>query len=401
MTPHALFLASAAEVYGADRMLLQSVTALAPDHRVTVVLPVPGPLAARLEAFGAEVVVHRDFALRRRYLVPGRVPGLLGRNLASLARLVALHRRDPVDLVVTNTQAVVAGGVLAKLIRRPHLWHVHEILVEPSSLARVMAMLAHRLSDQVIACSSAVRDNLVSLRPGLASQTTVVTNGVALPAVAAGTTAEAEVVRVGCVGRLHARKGQRQLVDAWVHRVARRPGARPAMELHLFGDTLEGQEHLVDDLRCRFDGNGGVDTLHLHGFVGDPDSVYPGLDIVVMPSVEPEAFPLVCIEAQAYGLPVVGPDRHGPTEIVVDGETGLLVDPTDPDALAGAILRLAGDAELRRSLGAAGRRRAELNFSLGRYHDDIRRVVSATLAGSSSVSAPLAASRSMASDPVA
>jgi glycosyltransferase involved in cell wall biosynthesis len=379
-----LFVAAAAEDYGADRMLLQSVTALAPDHRVTVVVPARGPLQARLEGVGADVLVHRDYAVRRKYLVPTRVPGLAWRNLTSLVRLVAFHRRHPVDLVITNTEAVVVGGVVAWLIGRPHLWHVHEILVDPPVLARTMARLVHRTSDHVIACSIAVRENLVAQRPELASRTTVVPNGIPFPDHPESSPQAVDVVRVGCVGRIQPRKGQGQLADAWVRVSARlRPG-HPKVELHFFGDTLEGQEHLMGDLRTRLERGGCADDVHFHGFVGDPDAVYPGLDIVVMPSVEPEAFPLVCIEAQAYGLPVIGPDRGGPAEIVVDGETGLLVDPTDADALATAIVRLAGDADERVRFGAAGRRRAEVSFSLGRYQDEVRRLVSASLAGSSS-----------------
>jgi glycosyltransferase involved in cell wall biosynthesis len=223
----------------------------------------------------------------------------------------------------------------------------------------------------------------------------VVANGIPFPARTEPSPRAADVVRVGCVGRIQPRKGQRQLVDAWTRLPApSRPGG-PTLELHVFGDTLEGQEHLVDDLRARLERAGCADDVHFHGFVGDPDAVYRGLDLVVMPSVEPEAFPLVCIEAQAYGLPVIAPDRNGPTEIVLDGETGLLVDPKDVDALAAAIVRLAGDADERASFGAAGRRRAEAAFSLGRYHDDIRRLVSSTLAGPPApASSPAAARRS-------
>lgn len=400
--PHVLFVASAAEDYGSDRMLLQSVTALATDHRVTVVLPVDGPLRARLEALDADVLVHGDYALRRKYLVPSRLPGLARRNLVSLGRLVALHLRDPVDLVVTNTEAVVVGGAVARLIGRPHLWHVHEILVDPATLARTMARLVHRLSDHVIACSTAVRDHLVALLPELAPRTTVVPNGIPFPDPTESPHQDVDVVRVGCVGRIHPRKGQRQLADAWVRALARLPAGHPVIELHFFGDTLEGQEHLVGDLRTRLARDGCADDVHFHGFVGDPDAVYRDLDIVVVPSVEPEPFSLVCVEAQAYGLPVIGPDRGGPAEIVVDGVNGLLVDPTDTDALATAIVRLAGDADQRRLFGASGRLRAEANFSLGRYHDEVRRVVSATLAGPSPPTTTFAAVRPTAtvSDPL-
>jgi glycosyltransferase involved in cell wall biosynthesis len=370
-------LASAAEDYGADRMLRRSVAELVADHRVTVVLPVDGPLRSRLEAGGAAVVVLADYALRRTYLSPRRASGLLWRNLTALAHLVRLHRRQAVDLVVTNTAAVVAGGAFARIVRRPHVWHVHEILDDPPAFARAQAWFIQATSDRVIACSHAARDQLVALRPSLADRIAVVLNGLPMPDRVVASEQDG-VVRIGCVGRLHPRKGQRELVDAWVL-AARRSTDGPRLELHLFGDALDGQEELVAGLHERISLAGLGDRAVFHGFVADPDAVYADLDVVVVPSVQPESFSLVCAEAAAYGLPVVAPDHDGPTEIVVPGETGLLVDPTDTEALADALTGLAEDASRRRALGAAGRRRAEANFSLRAYQDGVRRVVTGAL----------------------
>jgi glycosyltransferase involved in cell wall biosynthesis len=395
--PHVLVLGSAAEDYGADRMLLRSVAALVGDLRVTVVLPVDGPLRGRLEDLGADVRVLADFALRRRYLAPRQAPGLLGRNLSAVVRLARLHRRDPVDLVLTNTAAVVAGSALAAVIRRPHVWHVHEVLDRPPAFARVMARLIRSRSDRVIACSQTARDRLVDLEPALAERTVVVLNGIPLPDApvldatvrsprqeVASRTSGGEVVRVGCVGRIHPRKGQRELVEAWVRAVTRSQDGAPRLELHLFGDALDGGEHLVAELHARIDAAGLTDQAHLHGFVGDPASIYGELDLVVVPSVQPESFSLVCAEAHAHGLPVIAPDGDGPTEIVVPGETGLLVDPTDPEALAGALCWMAEDGARRSALGAAGRSRAAAMFSLERYQEGVRAVVDSVLAGRSS-----------------
>lgn len=71
-----------------------------------------------------------------------------------------------------------------------------------------------------------------------------------------------------------------------------------------------------------------------------------------------EGFGIAFLEAMAAGLPIVGPAAAAVPEVVPRGEAGLLVDPDDPDAVAGALRRLLGDAELRRRLGRAGRRRA-------------------------------------------
>ena len=380
--PHVLVLASGAEDYGADRMVRRTVAALRPDHRVTVALPFDGPLGPRLEDDGAAVLVLADFALRRRYLAPRQAPGLAWRNLATVAMLARRHRRDPVDLVLTNTAAVVAGGVLAQVIRRPHVWHVHEIVDDPPAFARVMGRLLDGLSDRVVACSGAARDQLVALRPELAARTDVVLNGLPIPPAPAPPSA-GEVVRVGCVGRLSPRKGQRELVEAWIAAAQ----VDPRLELDLYGDALDGHADLVADLHARLTAAGLADRARFHGFVGDHDAVYRDLDVVVVPSVQPESFSLVCAEAQAHGLPVIAPATAGPAELVVDGETGLLVDPADTVALADALRTLAGDRTRRLALGAAGRAHAESTYSLARYEDGMRAVVDARLSRRATVGA--------------
>jgi glycosyltransferase involved in cell wall biosynthesis len=76
--------------------------------------------------------------------------------------------------------------------------------------------------------------------------------------------------------------------------------------------------------------------------------------------------PISILEAMAAGLPVVASAVGGIPEIVVDGETGLIVPPRDPDALAAALRRLLDDPELRRRMGDAGRARAEEHFDVER-----------------------------------
>jgi glycosyltransferase involved in cell wall biosynthesis len=81
-----------------------------------------------------------------------------------------------------------------------------------------------------------------------------------------------------------------------------------------------------------------------------------GAAVVAVPSRR-EGFGLVAAEAMAHGKPVVASAVGGLLDLVVDGETGLLVPPGDVEALRAALERLLGDPELRRRLGAAGRDR--------------------------------------------
>jgi glycosyltransferase involved in cell wall biosynthesis len=90
--------------------------------------------------------------------------------------------------------------------------------------------------------------------------------------------------------------------------------------------------------------------------------LYERAAVVVCPSRR-EGFGVVCAEAMAHGRPVVACAVGGLLDLVVDGETGLLVPTRDPLALRAALERLLGDAELRRRLGEAGRARARAAFS--------------------------------------
>jgi glycosyltransferase involved in cell wall biosynthesis len=91
-------------------------------------------------------------------------------------------------------------------------------------------------------------------------------------------------------------------------------------------------------------------------------ALYERAAVVACPSHR-EGFGVVCAEAMAYGRPVVAGAVGGLLDLVVDGETGLLVPPRDVGALRTALERLLGDAELRRRLGAAARERIKERFA--------------------------------------
>ena len=86
-------------------------------------------------------------------------------------------------------------------------------------------------------------------------------------------------------------------------------------------------------------------------------------DVVVVPSVVPDALSRVILEAMAAGRPVVGTRVGGTPELVLDGVTGLLVERGDPEGLAQALERMLGDAALRTRLGEAARRHVAAGFS--------------------------------------
>jgi starch synthase len=104
---------------------------------------------------------------------------------------------------------------------------------------------------------------------------------------------------------------------------------------------------------------------------GRMPQVYQAADIFVCPSVWPEPFGMVNIEAMAAGKPVIASRVGGIPEIVVDGETGIMVEPDDPDALATALRNLIDDPSLRAQMGRAGYQRAVHQFTWEKMLDEL------------------------------
>ena len=173
------------------------------------------------------------------------------------------------------------------------------------------------------------------------------------------------------VARLDFHKGIDTVIRALPAIRAAVPGARYAVAG--FGSRRGALEALVGEL-------GLGDAVRLLGFVPDEDlpALYNAADLFVLASrrhdLLVEGFGISCVEASACGLAVIGTRSGGIPEAVREGETGLLVDPDDPSALAGAAVRLLEDEALRRRLGAGGREAVERYYNWDRVTADLIRI---------------------------
>jgi hypothetical protein len=189
----------------------------------------------------------------------------------------------------------------------------------------------------------------------------LVAHGLADRAVGASTAGDTERTNVLFVGRLEPRKGVDVLLGC-AEQLLERHGD---LDITIAGDdsvpTLDGST-----MRAQFERSSSPhgERVHFGGPVDDDTllSLYLGCDILVVPS-RYESFGLMLLEAMMFAKPVIASDVGGMREIVVHGETGLLVPPGDAAALAAAIDVLVGDPELRSRLGRAGRARYEQEFS--------------------------------------
>jgi glycosyltransferase involved in cell wall biosynthesis len=135
------------------------------------------------------------------------------------------------------------------------------------------------------------------------------------------------------------------------------------LDVHLL---VAGGGELLDDFRARAAAAGVADRVHFLGAV--PHAELPGVlraaDLMLLTTEPPESFGIVLIEAMACGLPTIATEYPGVRAVVDEGETGLLVPPADPGAVAAAVERLVdAGPEDRAAMGAAGRAKAERLWS--------------------------------------
>jgi glycosyltransferase involved in cell wall biosynthesis len=161
--------------------------------------------------------------------------------------------------------------------------------------------------------------------------------------------------------RLHPAKGHVHLLDA----LARVRERFPNVRLIVAGDGVER-----GDLEDRAASLGISRAVVFAGFRNDVPALLQAADVFVLPSLL-EGMPNTALEAMSVALPVVATNVDGVPEAVADGETGLLVQPADPEAMAEAIGRLLSEPDTRAAMGAAGRRRAETEFSVDRMLDAV------------------------------
>jgi glycosyltransferase involved in cell wall biosynthesis len=300
--------------------------------------------------------------------IPGALESLGGRGgLARAAwRLARLLRSREYDVVCAyGLRASLVARFLVR-VRRPrpvfvcgvHALHVTEVERLDSPKARVATLLEHLFSPLVDLYDSNSRAALgLIARMGVEDKRLVhIPNGLDLSHWSQRRGEPAGPPLIVCVARFAPRKRHDDLLHAL---------AELAREGRSFRAVLAGGGPRLEDMRALSSSLGLEGFVELPG-VRDPGAVRDLFECATVACLVSsfEGMPGTLMEAMATGVPVVGTDVGGTNELVVDGESGLLVPAYDPPALARALARLLDDPDLRARIGAGGRRRMEECFSL-------------------------------------
>lgn len=362
-----------AELYGSDRVLLETVQGLRErGARVVVTLPSGGPLVAEIHARGASVELCPTPIARKSALGVAGALRLLGDVVRGVpAGLRILWRVRP-DAVFVNTLTIPLWVVLGRLCRRSVICHIHEgESTAPAWLRRLLAaplLLAHHL----VVNSRFSLDVLAESFPSLRRKATVVDNGVAGPehAVAAREHIDG-TARLLFIGRLSPRKGPAVAIAAVSALVARGVDVR----LDLVGSVFPGYEWFAAELSAAVDAAAMRDRVSFHGFVRDVWPHVASSDIVLVPSCLDEPFGNTAVEAVLAARPAVVSATSGLLEAAGGYESVLSVEPGRADAIADAVCAILGDWERYRCAAVADSAQARDRHSPERYRAAVTRLV--------------------------
>jgi glycosyltransferase involved in cell wall biosynthesis len=337
-----------AEVGGAQAYVASLLPALAERYDVLLAAHGEGPLRDAATRAGVRFVPLRHV---RRPIRPWR-------DLAGVVELVLLLRRErPEILHASSSKAGVLGRLAAAATRVPiriftvHGWAFSAYSGLPSRLYRLVDRLMASVTTVTICVSERELADGVEAGACKAERSVVIRNAVDVSAFPRSRHDRA-TPRFIAVGRLKAPKDFLTLVRAC--------GSLPegSFEALLVGEGPERSEIEAEIRRL-----GLVRSVRLIGERADVPALLADSDVFVLSS-RSEGLPMSVLEAMAAGIPVIASNVGGLAELVVDGETGLLAHPGDPEALGAALGGLIADRDLRRRLGDAGRARAEALFDL-------------------------------------
>lgn len=360
-----LFVDHAAAMGGAENSLKLLLEHLDPGHWELHLACADGALIKAVEDL--TVTLHKLPLPQLR-----RSPRALidwGQGIRGLARI---SRAIKARAIIANTiRSTVFAGPAAKIAQTGFVWTMRDFWLGESKPQRLWfdkmgKQALCTIADAVIANSYATAQHLPCQ-----SKTTVIHNGVAVSHFTPSLSRQAsrapfkipdDASVIGVMGRLRPWKGQdrflrvlKYVLDAHPHTLGMIVGGTPFRTNDTYAAELQ---QIVRDSNLQ-------DRVIFTGQLDDIRPALAAMDVFVHPG-DPEPFGLVNIEAMAMAKPVVAFAHGALPEIVINGETGILVPPVDERAMAQAISTLLRNPSQRATMGAAGRRRVEEAFSITR-----------------------------------
>ncbi len=263
---------------------------------------------------------------------------------------------------IAHTHGVTANGIgcmAAILAKTPVIiTHIHTIHIKQSYKSTLKDRFLNIFTDKIICCSKAVADFVIEKERVNSRKVIVIYNGVDIDKFKSksdGIVEDKGVFTIGCIASLYPHKGHYSLLEA-VKKVTQKTPQK--VKLIIVGDGI-----LRDDLENYAEKLGIKELVEFKGIISDIASVMPMFNLIILPSSKREGLGLSLIEAMASGLPVIGTNIGGISEVIDDGKSGLLIEPNDSESMAKAILLIINDKNKALAMGERGREIVKDKFS--------------------------------------
>ncbi len=349
---------------GAERTTVEIAEALHAAGATALVVSRGGRLEGELDRAGGQLI--------RIASTGAKSPAILALNTGALVRII---RENKVDLIHARSRAPAWSALwAARLTQKPFVTTYHGVYNRRGPLKRLYNSVMAR-GDVVIANSEFTAAHVRAEHAFAADRVVAIPRGVDIAAFSPDAMSEERRVQLAkdwtidrtrgealilLPGRLTGWKGQRDAISAGALLKSR---SITGWRMIFAGDS-QGREAYEAELAEQILQHGLEDRISIVGHCSDMPAAFALADIVIAPSREPEAFGRVAAEAGAMGRPTIGSDLGGQREVIIPGETGLLIPPGDVDALARAIADLLQRGESGRSvLGRAAMLRVREKFT--------------------------------------
>ncbi|WP_304969437.1 glycosyltransferase family 4 protein [Romboutsia ilealis] len=363
-----LFLHSSSELYGSDRSLLNLLKNLdRSEFNLSVILPCDGPLVEEIKKLNDVNIIIQELAiLRRKNLNIKGIFSYIKDLFKSINFLKGIITENNVDVVYTNTSVVFPGGITAKLLGKKSVWHIREIISNKFE-RKVVSFIVNTFSDVIIANSKSTGEAITKNN----KKVKVVYNAIESKPEAKKHQKIDDTIVIGMAGRINRWKGQKLFIDMAKDILNQTNNVK----FKIAGDVYKGEEHILEDIKLYVKEKNIEEYIEFLGQVNNMDKFYNSIDIFILPSIQPEPFGLVVIEAMEKELPVVATNHGGPTEIIDNGIDGYLVDYTNSKEMSNRTLELIKDIELRKEIGKRAKEKRNRIFNIEKYVKDISKIL--------------------------
>ncbi|QTA83255.1 Glycosyltransferase, family I [Desulfonema limicola] len=365
-----LFISHSSDLYGAERSFLDLIMGLKKNNAI-VLCPSKGLFTEILERHNIKYIkiFYKKWTHRKYLVVQSFFQFFI--NIIACIRVFFKIRKNKIDMVYTNTSVCPIGSIISIFFRCPHIWHIRE---SPETriydLGKRATLKCINAASNVIVCNSQFIKN--SIRPYVDNvKLNVVYNGI-LDEKDFSTKKGRKYfihnpIELCIVGSVLPHKGHEDAI-------------RAVAALYIKGyDAIlkivgEGNYNYIQKLKNLCNNLGISSKILFNGYHNNPFPFYVNSDITIICS-RYEAFGRVAVEAMSVGCPVIATNNGGLTEIIEDGETGLLYEIGSNDMLANQIIKLVDTPDLYEKISENAIEDVFDRFTKQQYINDIEYLI--------------------------